>query len=45
MAKESFREQVMMDELNINARLQFSLAAGERQGFSRRSNMNEEMEA
>lgn len=32
MAKEGFREQMMMDELDLNARLQFSWVDGERKG-------------
>lgn len=46
VAKEGLREQVMMDELNLNAGVQFSWVAGERKdvpfvGVS----MDKEMEA
>lgn len=30
MAKEGFREQVMMNELNLSAQVQFSWVAGKR---------------
>lgn len=46
VAKEGFREQVMMDELELNARVQFSWVDGEKEGcFSWGNRMDKEMEA